>query len=442
MRPSLNGKIIATFFVDLFKKILSLSLGSRKTDRGSKETYCAVEIMKILQVCPAFYPAISIGGPIFTTMSLQLALVKKKHKVDVLATPLGLFPHDKELIVYDMPMPMPMPMLMPGAIIYQPFYGYPHFTFSPQSLWWLLKNIHKYDMAILHGVWNFPLLSAALACRIKRVPYFLFPHGTLYKETVELRSANLKRIFLKLYVRRMLQGAKRIVFTTQDERDKVSKFLQINMTSFVMPNIVRSEEFKQLPARGAFRQHHGISADAMMLLHYGRISKKKGLEFAVQALSKLVLEFPKAVLVVVGGDEEGYRAVVERCASDLGVMDRVIFTGMVEHSIGKQALVDADVFVLPSLSENFGMAVVEAMLCGLPVVISDNVGIAPDIRGAGAGKVVSLTPDNEPLVSVIAELLRTPEKRLALGDKGRQFAIEHYDEKAVESRVDELLALV
>jgi glycosyltransferase involved in cell wall biosynthesis len=115
---------------------------------------------------------------------------------------------------------------------------------------------------------------------------------------------------------------------------------------------------------------------------------------------------------------------------------------MVEPTIGKQALIDADIFVLPSLSENFGMAVVEAMLCSLPVVISDNVGIAPDVASGGAGKVITLTPENDSLINTLAQLLQSSAERKALGARGREFAISHYDESAVSSRVDELLALI
>ena len=147
-------------------------------------------------------------------------------------------------------------------------------------------------------------------------------------------------------------------------------------------------------------------------------------------------------LAVIGGDEEGYQTVIERCAESFGIHDKVIFTGLVQRDEGIQAMVDADVFVLPSLSENFGMAVVEAMQCNLPVVLSDNVGIAPDISKAGAGIMVSLSTENQPLIEAIAALLRNPEERYLLGKKGKQFAIEHYDEKAVTSILNELLSLI
>lgn len=396
--------------------------------------------MKILQVCPAFYPAISIGGPIFTVLSLQHVLAKKSKTVDVITTPLGLTPQEKASLTFDILMPMPMPML--GQIIYQQYYGYPHFTFSPRTLFWLLKHIDNYQCAILHGVWNFPVLVAALVCRFRKVPYIIFPHGTLYQETVELRSSFIKKVFLMLFVKGILKNAKRVIFTTQDERIKVTKFLNINLASFIIPNIVRTAEFSLLPEKGSFRKKHNISSETLLLLHYGRISKKKGLEFTIQALAKLRLEFPNIALAIVGGDEEGYRTIVERCAESFDVLDKVIFTGLVQRDEGIQAMVDADVFVLPSLSENFGMAVVEAMQCNLPVVLSDNVGIAPDISKAVAGLMVSLSAENEPLIEAIAGLLRNPEERHNLGKKGKQFAMDHYDEKAVTSIVDELLASI
>lgn len=398
--------------------------------------------MKILQVCPAFYPAISIGGPIYTTMSLQHVLRNKNNTVDVLTTPLGLTSQEKASLCYNLPMPMPMPMAMAGQITYQQFYGYPNFTFSPRSFFWLLKNINQYDLLILHGIWNFPILVGALVCKLKNVPYLIHPHGTLYKKTVEMKSGYVKKIFLVLFVKRIIKNAKYVIFSTMRDRNQISDYLKLDLYPFILPNIVNLVDFKNLPIKGTFRQRYNISNDTFVLLHYGRISKIKGINFTIQALSKLKQEFPKIILVVVGGDAEGYRTVIEDCAESFGVLDKVIFTGLVQRDEGIQAMVDADVFVLPSLSENFGMAVVEAMQCNLPVVLSDNVGIAPDISKAGAGLMISLSVENESLIEAIAGLLRNPEERHNLGKKGKQFAIDHYDEKAVTSLVDKLLALI
>jgi hypothetical protein len=86
-----------------------------------------------------------------------------------------------------------------GTLLYKRYFGYPNLTFSPSTLVWLLKEAKNYDLAILHGVWNFPIFAAAIVCRWRRIPYVLFPHGTLYRETVEMRSSLPKRLLLKLY---------------------------------------------------------------------------------------------------------------------------------------------------------------------------------------------------------------------------------------------------
>ena len=156
-------------------------------------------------------------------------------------------------------------------------------------------------------------------------------------------------------------------------------------------------------------------------------------------MAKLSIEFPKILLVVVGGDEEGFKSIIEKVALKNGVSDKVVFTGLVDRKLGIKALVESDIFVLPSYSENFGISVVEAMHCGLPVVISDNVGISSEIYEADAGIVFSLASDNLSLVKAISVLLRSPERMRSLRIKGKQFAKIMYSEDAVTSSFDELL---
>ncbi len=113
-----------------------------------------------------------------------------------------------------------------------------------------------------------------------------------------------------------------------------------------------------------------------MLLHYGRVAKVKGVIDSVRALAAVLERIPNILYVIAGGCEPNYRQEIENEAKTCGVSENILFTGLLERSEGITALVDADLFVLPSVSENFGMAVVEAMLCELPVLISDNVGIS------------------------------------------------------------------
>jgi glycosyltransferase involved in cell wall biosynthesis len=390
--------------------------------------------MRILQISPAYFPAISIGGPIFSTLALAKVL-SRDHDVDTLTTQLGLRQSNCLSPRCNHFEPSPCG----GRLMYKRYYGYPNLTFSPGTLAWLLGHAKEYDLAILHGVWNFPIGAAAFACKWHRVPYVIFPHGTLYREAIDLRSAAPKRLLLKLYVRRMLEQAARIAFTTNDEARKVTDHLRLNVRPFIIPNIVEASDFARLPARGLFRAMHGIGATTEVLLHYGRITRKKGIEFAVRAVAALRRQGRNVVLAIVGGDDEGYKAKVQATVQDLHVEDGVIFAGLLGREEGKAALVDADIFVLPSYSENFGMAVVEAMLCRLPVVVSENVGLAEDLGRADVGVVVRLDPDARLLIQALTALLDNKTRRESLGIRGRQFVIENYDADAVRNRVNQLL---
>ena len=390
--------------------------------------------MKILQVAPAYFPAISIGGPIFSTLAFAKVLCSKNH-VDTLSTQLGLEKSDWPNVHYNHFGVSPAG----GAIIYKKYFGYPNLTFSPGVLVWLLKEAHRYDLAILHGVWNFPLMAAAWVCQLRRVPYVIFPHGTLSREAVEQHSTAPKRLLLRLWVRRMLEGAARIAFTTQNEARRVTEHLHFNLHPFIIPNIVEASDFATLPQRGSFRANHGIGATTHILLHYGRIARVKGIEFTVKALAALRRQGRDVVLAIVGGDGEGHKARLQALVADLHVDDAVIFAGMLDREQGKCALVDADVFVLPSYSENFGMAVVEAMLCRLPVVVSSGVGLAEELARANVGVVVPLEPDASSLTQALAALLDDKARRESLGLRGHQFAVDSYDTPAVAAQIDQLV---
>ena len=390
--------------------------------------------MKILQVAPAYFPAISIGGPIQSSLALA-TLLQKKHRVTALTTPLGLSAEQAKAVTYHVNAKAPFG----GEIIYKRFIGYPHFTFSPETHTWLRARIRDYDLAILHGVWNFPFLSAAAACQSNNVPYLVFPHGTLYQETVTMKSAFKKRIFLKLFVNRMLTRASSVVFTTDDEAEKVSAFLGLPLTPAVIPNIVRDDGYDRLPARGMLRTRLGINAEVQLLLHLGRVAPKKNLPATLQVLHRLRSKGRKVELIVVGGDDEGERGRLEAASRQLQIENAVHFTGLLSREAIREALADSDLFMLPSLSENFGVAVVESMLAGVPVVISDHVGIGREVGAARAGVVVPLSAGVDGLATAVAALLDDSHERVRLADAGRAFALRTYSEAGVADRVDAVL---
>ena len=393
--------------------------------------------MNILQVSPAYYPALSIGGPILATVALAKVLISNNHQITTLTTPLGLSEQDAAVVIYNSP--KVNANIHDGYFVYQPYSGYAHFTWSPASMRWLREHAKEFDLVILQGIWNFPLLAAAWVCQSQSIPYVLYPHGTLYRETVNLRSGLKKRFMLTLFVRRMLKRAARVVFTTSDEAQNVQTFLGLQLKAAIVPNIVDSAEFESLPTRGVLRQSLGIPTDTKILLHLGRIATKKGLSTTLDVLARLRASGRKVSLLIVGGDEAGQRPKLERHAQRLGISSEVYFTGLLDRLQTLQALADADVFILPSLSENFGMAVVEAMLARLPVVISDHVGLAPDVAEAGSGVVVPLSGGAPAFADAVGKLLDFDKYRKNLGEAGRVFALANYSNSAVSGQIERLL---
>lgn len=389
---------------------------------------------KVLQVSPAYYPAISIGGPIFTNLTFSKALQDLGYEVEVLTTEQGLNAQKiKELKAsrFD-----------ESAFSYRihrfPYFGYSHFTFAPGHIFWLAKNLKRFDLVILQAVWNFPIWISYLMCLYYRKPYIIIPHGSLYPETVGLKSTTKKQLFLWLYVKNMLKRARYVLFSTLDEKEKVEQFLAVKLSAEIVPNMVDQKPFLNAPAKGTFRKQFNIEPETKLLSHYGRVNPKKGIPYVLNLLPQLIEKFPSLLYVIAGGCEDpAYENELKQLVAKHHLEKQVLFTGLLSQELGISLLRDSDVFVLPSLSENFGMSVVEAMLCETAVVVSDQVGIAQELKEADAGLVIQL--ENDSLKHAIESLLENTELNQSLGRKGAEFVKTHYTEEVVKNKLAKVL---
>lgn len=388
---------------------------------------------RVLQVSPAYYPAISIGGPIFTNLTFSKALEDIDCQVEVLSTTQGL----SSAQIKQLPVAQPSTSEFSYPIWRFPHYGYDNYTFSPGLFIWLLKNVQQYDLVVLQAVWNFPIMAAYLACKWNNIPFVIIPHGSLYDETFHLKSSFYKNIFLKLYVKKMLMKAQKVIFSTKDEELKVRQFLSLPFQSTIIPNIVDVQKFEKLPLKGTFRQKFNISSERIILTHFGRVTIKKGINYVLNILPSLIQQYPNLLYVIAGSEEDHYLNELNTIIRDRHLEQYVNFTGLLSSEDGIELLVDSDVFVLPSLSENFGMSVVEAMLCEIPVVISDQVGIASELKENDCGYVIQLTDSS--LEIALKDLIEDSSKRLKLGKKGRDFVKNHYSYHAVEHQLSKLI---
>lgn len=161
----------------------------------------------------------------------------------------------------------------------------------------------------------------------------------------------------------------------------------------------------------------------------GRLHFKKGLDLLIPAFDAVRRRVPEAQLVIAGPQNDDYGKKVHNWVRERGLEAAVRFVGPLYGHDVLQAYVDADVFVLPSYTENFGMTVIEALACALPVVISDQVNIHAEVNRAGAG-IVTRCDVNEVAVAIEA-LLNDAERRRSMGEAGRRLVQDRYTWPAI-----------
>jgi glycosyltransferase involved in cell wall biosynthesis len=306
------------------------------------------------------------------------------------------------------------------------------FGFSPELLRAIGREIRRYDVLTIHSLNLFPQLAAYLQARRTRTPYVVTPHGSL---DPWLGTPLRKRVVHRLWQDRMLQQAAVLHFTTEDESRLVAD-LAPGTPRRIIPNGVDVATFASLPDPAAFRRERLGGSDAPVVLFLSRVARKKGIDLLIRAFAQAPAA-AAARLVVVGPDDEGITPSLEAVAREAGVADRVHFPGPLYEEQRLEAMAAASVWALTSHTENFGNAVLEAMAARLPVLISEAVNIAPDVRAADAGVVAPLEVPR--IAEELDRLLADRSRREQLASQGRDFA-ERYDWKRVAPRWAEMWA--
>ncbi len=274
------------------------------------------------------------------------------------------------------------------------------FAFSPALSLWLAGHLKDYDLLHIHALFSYPSTSAMAQARWAAVPYILRSIGQLSPWSLA-QSPGRKRLMLRLIERRNLQRAALLHFTTQAERDEAA-CLGLVPPSLVLPLGVRGPD---LPAQPA--DHLGPAAPVHFLF-LSRLHPKKQLENLLDALALLQRRRPQARwdLAIAGDGEPRYVAALQERARQLGLGERCRWLGFVAGEAKWRALETADWYVLPSAAENFGIAAVEALAAGTPVILSPEVAVAADVARAGAGLVSASDP--EALALTLATALERP----------------------------------
>jgi len=378
--------------------------------------------MKILCVIPSYFPAFQYGGPIISVHNLNKALVKKGVEVTVYTTNVGL--KGKVLTNQEINLDGVKVFYFDFFKIFE-FLGPTGWQFSLLMTRALKKNIPDFDLIYFSAIWNYPTAIAAHYCRKYSKPYIISPRGVFYPYTFNKKIWK-KWLYYQLIAKRDLEKASAIHYTAIDEFRQGHPFLGIkNNKTFIVPNGLDLSEFNNLPPRENLKNKYLTLKDKKVILFLSRLNWGKGLDILAKAYGIIAKHKNDVHLLIVGDGQESFKERVKKWFRDEGVLDRVVFAGMLTGREKLEAFSGSDIFVLPSHSENFGMAIVEAMACGLPVVITNTIGIHQEITEAKAGLVVPC--DVSKLSEAITHLLNDKNLAQDLGRNGQVLAGEQFN---------------
>jgi glycosyltransferase involved in cell wall biosynthesis len=296
---------------------------------------------------------------------------------------------------------------------------------------WLRDALPEYDLVEIHAIFSSITWNAARICKEAKKPYFVRPHGSL--DPFDLKKhALLKKVVGPILIRPMLAGASAVLLTAPLESERLVTY-GANVRKIVMPLPVFLPG--RIEDRKTFRAKHKIPTDACVILFLSRLDYKKGLEFLIPALGKLKTEYPALWFVLAGSGAPEFTKKVRALQSQYGINSITSEVGFLSGQDKLDAFAAANVFVLPSLNENFGIVNIEAMHSGLPLLISDEVYICREIEAAGAGLVCQ--PNIESVTHKLRELLGGTIDLKQMGERGRELVQRRYrPEAATEALLD------
>lgn len=377
--------------------------------------------MKVLHVIPSVSP--TLGGPTQVVLNLVKALRECKIEAEIVTTNDNVDAPLYQRTEYEQ---VPVWFLPKSSLSLKEYF------FSPAITKWLWQNIRNYDILDNHYLFSYASTCAGAIARWQKVPYTVRTMGQLAPWALA-QSRRKKQIYSLLIERHNLNRAAAIHCTSEGEVEDVRNF-GIKTPTVTLPLGVNQPE--SLPeAKQKIREIYQIPPTTPIVLFLSRLHYKKRPDLLIRSLSKLALNQTKFHLILAGTGEPEYLQYLQKLVSDNGLTAQTTFSGFVTGKDKDLLLQGSDIFVLPSFSENFGIAVAEALAEGLPAIITPDIQIAPEISTANAGLIVP--GEEEKIANAIAQLLATPEQRYQLGENGKKLVKERYSWNAIACQLTE-----
>jgi len=389
--------------------------------------------MKILHVIPSYLPAFQYGGPIKAVHELCREQVRQGQEVSVFTTDAD---GRKSLKVATK-----VPQNIEGVkVTYFPLKFLRRYYYSFDLNEALKINIGNFDIVHIHAVFVYSTIIAARWCQKRGIPYVINAFGALDKDMVKLRNSFLKNIYINLIERININQASLLLAASAYEQERFKPFGFKTQVAIMPRGISVNEYIWNERFKTDFIKRYPMLAGKEILLFLGRIHSKKGLDLLAAAFKKILQKNSNVALAIAGTGEGRYVSKIKNLFASLGCRNNVVFTGMLLGQEKLQALYASDIFILPSYGENFGISVLEAMACKLPVVITNKVGLFPDVQEFNAGSVINCNV--EECAQAVLGMLNDGKNRRALGDNGRRLVEDRFTLDIVSRRSLEIYQAV
>lgn len=378
--------------------------------------------MRILHVIPSLSRL--RGGPTFVVNTLASHLAHAGVEVHVATT------DDDDRGRQSVP--LGMPVSVDGATYWYFRRNTRTYQSSIGLTSWLLRHTTEFDLVHIHSLFTYPATAAAAVAYRRSIPYVVRPLGVLNRWGLRSGRAWVKKLSIRLIESGIIRRAAAVQFSSVTERLETERVCP-SARAVVIANPV---DLAPLAERGLFRARYPSIGDRPMVLFLARLTPVKGVELLLDAFQMLRRRNPQAVLVVAGSGEDRYVDDLCARAHNLGIGGEVVWTGFLDRATKAAALADADVFVVPSQSESFGLAAVEAFAAGVPTVITENVGIADEVALGGAGLVVR--SDASVVAGAVERILNDAQLASCLSVRARYLVESRYQSDAVAAQLIKL----
>lgn len=374
--------------------------------------------MKVLHVIPSISPL--RGGPSEAILQLVKALRLQNVEAEILTT------NDHGDGVLDVPLCelLEYPPHTPVPIRFFPRFSPPiapirEFAFSAPLATWLWQHIADYDRVHVHAIFSWASTVAMAIARWQNIPYIVRPLGQLCHWSLQ-QGHQKKQLYWRLIERANLHHAQYLHFTSDQEQQEASQ-LELPTPNFVLPHGLELPSLRP-EARARLRTTLSLPEDEPIILFLSRLHPKKGLDYLISALSEL-RDYP-FTFILAGNASPDYEVTVQQLLQTTGLAGRTRRLGFVTGEQKALLLQGSDLFALTSHSENFGMAVLEAMANGLPVLVTPGVALASLVERSRLGWVTPL--DQASIAATLQHFFNNRAQAKQMGEDARTMISQHY----------------